>query len=179
MPLPSILHAVQKSHKEYLLYVVLVVLICILIFKNDSSTAIGIAITICLLIIAIGPENIASASFGPKGFEWQRVKAETDRNSELISRFIFLLMPMGTYRNLRKIASGNFGKFKMPNDMKQQLRYLRDNGFITVRCAVGDLPTEGEQLSDYVDATESGRIFIEIRDKLQSSGQSLSEPPRP
>ena len=56
----------------------------------------------------------------------------------------------------------------MTDGFRSQLRYLRDNGYITVTGYVGDLPERGDQLSSYVTATQTGSEFVDFREHYSS-----------
>jgi hypothetical protein len=45
-----------------------------------------------------------------------------------------------------------------------RLQHLRDIGYVTVKGHIGDLPDEGDNLSDFVTATPVGKQFIEFRE---------------
>ena len=69
-----------------------------------------------------------------------------------------------TFENLKKIASGKFGHFKMTFNFGQQLRHLRDAGCIaTWKGHIAQIPEEGSDLSEYVYCTKPGYEFIQER----------------
>ncbi len=73
-------------------------------------------------------------------------------------------MPQPSFDNLRKIADGKFGKYHMTEGFRQQLRNLRDSGYIlTNSIAIAAIPEKDDDLSNYVYATELGREFISQR----------------
>ena len=52
----------------------------------------------------------------------------------------------------------------MSEGFRQQLRYLRDSGYIrTNDIAIADIPPAGSQLSEFVYATSLGKEFIAQR----------------
>jgi hypothetical protein len=52
----------------------------------------------------------------------------------------------------------------MSEGFRQQLRYLRDSGYIrTNDIAIADIPAAGDELSQFVYATSLGKEFIAQR----------------
>ncbi|MFF0531617.1 hypothetical protein ACFYT3_24925, partial [Nocardia amikacinitolerans] len=49
--------------------------------------------------------------------------------------------------------------------LDRELRYLRDVGYIDVR-SIAQIPAEGDDLSDWVDVTPTGRDFIALRNEI-------------
>ncbi len=81
-----------------------------------------------------------------------------------ITRFIFNSMPQPTFVNLQKIASNKFGPFAMHDGFREQLKYLRDGGYIaTNNTDISTIPDRGDELSDFVYCTELGKEFIAQR----------------
>lgn len=100
------------------------------------------------------------------------------------------LLQMGDamYKNLKKIASGNFGHYKIhkSSGLERELYYLRDIGYIAVDSignlpkkganlsdieadSISNLPEEGANLSDYVKITTTGKHFVNLRESYLSS----------
>ena len=83
---------------------------------------------------------------------------------DTITRLVRNSMREETFENLKKIASGKFGHFKMTFNFRQQLRHLRDAGCIaTWKGHVAQIPEEGSDLSEYVYCTKPGHEFIQER----------------
>jgi hypothetical protein len=130
--------------------------------------------------------KVENLKIGPTGVELSKkveeanIKAEVaDSKAEAVlatlTRFVFISMPQPTFENLKKIAGGRFGSFHMSDGFRQQLRYLRDSGYIqTNNIAIGGIPTDGSDLSDFVYATDLGKEFIAKRLAAEAAGpQSL------
>jgi|SRR6516164_9434256 hypothetical protein len=90
---------------------------------------------------------------------------EAEEAREKLDRFIFRAMPKPTYANLVKLAGPRFGKYDVTENFKEQLRFLRDSGYITLDCYVSEL-RGGEDLSAHAQVTDLGREFIENRQRL-------------
>lgn len=118
--------------------------------------------------------KVESLKIGPTGVELSKKVEEANAKAEVadskadaalatLTRFVFNSMPQPTFENLRKIATG-FGAFGMSEGFRQQLRYLRDSGYIrTNDVTIADIPQAGNQLSDFVYATSLGKEFIAQR----------------
>jgi len=80
-----------------------------------------------------------------------------------------------TFENLKKIASGKFGHFKMTFNFRQQLRHLQDAGCIaTSKGHIAQIPIEGSDLSEYVYCTKLGHEFIQERDAEAQENSPLA-----
>lgn len=119
--------------------------------------------------------KIDNLKIGPTGVELSKkvdaanAKADDATNKadsalKTIKRFVFNSMPQPTFSNFQKIATGNFGPFNMSEGFRQQLRNLRDSGYIvTNSITIANIPTEGNDLSEFVYCTELGKEFIAQR----------------
>jgi len=117
-------------------------------------------------------EKIDNLKIGPTGVELTKKVDEANAKADdaankaygavaTITRFVFNSMPQPTFRNLQKIASGHFGRFKMSGGFREQLCNLRDSGYIsTNNISIGNIPSEGDDLSEFVYCTELGNEFI-------------------
>lgn len=97
-------------------------------------------------------------------------QAKIESNEDKIDNLLLLSMGSGTYTSLKKIASGDFGKYhKKPNGiLDRELRYLRVIGYIEVKDnVIGRIPEHGENLSEYVWTTETGRDFVNLRESVE------------
>jgi hypothetical protein len=115
--------------------------------------------------------KVENLKIGPTGVELSKKVDEANAKAEVadikadaalatLTRFVFNSMPQPTFENLRKIAA-RFGPFNMSDGFRQQLRYLRDSGYIrTNDITIADIPAVGNELSDFVYATDLGKEFI-------------------
>lgn len=95
-----------------------------------------------------------------------KIKAYEDK----IDNLFLLSMGSDLYTSLKKIASGQFGKYhKKPNGiLDRELRHLRVIGYIEVKDnVIGRIPERGENLSEYVWTTEAGRDFVALRESVE------------
>jgi len=108
------------------------------------------------------------ASSRAEGAAAQADKAtkEAEEARAKLDQFIFRAMPKPIYANLVKVAGPQpFGRYNVTESFKEQLRYLRDAGYITLDSYVSEL-RDGEDLSVHAKMTEIGREFIENHRRL-------------
>jgi hypothetical protein len=73
---------------------------------------------------------------------------------------------MATSRRSLRVTSGNtFGEYVKGAALDRELRFLRDYGFIEMP-SITQIPEEGPELSRHVFATETGKSFVELRERL-------------
>src|SRR5262249_701776 len=87
---------------------------------------------------------------------------ETDRR---ITQLFLLTMAPTMYKNLVKLASGNFGPFQMNDGLYRELLHLRDIGYVAF-ADIQKIPAQAPNLSDWVQATQQGRRFVELRKEM-------------
>jgi hypothetical protein len=119
--------------------------------------------------------KVETIKIGPTGVELSKKIEEANTTAKLadskadavlatLTRFVFNSMPRPTFTNLTKIASGRFGSFNMSDGFREQLRYLRDSGYIqTNNIAIHSIPGHGSDLSEFVYVTDLGKEFIAQR----------------
>ncbi|WP_130177791.1 hypothetical protein [Cryobacterium sp. SO1] len=101
------------------------------------------------------------------GEELAKVKDEVGALQNKVSELFLLTMSPAMYENLRKLGTGRFGAFVKSTALERELRHLRDIGYIRID-SIGQLPSEGSQLNDFVDVTQIGGAFIELREGWSS-----------
>lgn len=93
-----------------------------------------------------------------------------DETRDRVEKLFLATMASPMYYNLRKLANPPFGKYVLQSALKRELYHLRDIGYISIslKCegSISEIPPEGEDLSIYVTITESGKEFIEEREKI-------------
>src|SRR5215216_6859453 len=104
----------------------------------------------------IGPVKI-----GELRAEIKSVRKGLDEINERISQLFLTTMAPLMYENLKKIASGKFGKYQMSKGLERELYHLRDIGYIAVP-SIKEIPASGENLSAHVQITSTGQQFIEL-----------------
>lgn len=97
-----------------------------------------------------------------------QAKQEIEQTGQKIDQIFAQTMSPAMFENLRKLSSGDFGKYSTESSgLLRELRHLRDVGYIEVEGALGNLPREGENLSQYVRVTPVGKEFVALRESLQ------------
>jgi hypothetical protein len=116
--------------------------------------------------------SVKALGFGPRGFTIERIvatveetKLNLDLTRERMDRFIFLGMPRPIYFNLKRLAESQrdgrpFGPFEASEGFKQQLRVLRDSGYISTKGRLIGQLTSDQELSEFAEVTPLGLEFI-------------------
>ena len=104
---------------------------------------------------------------GPLKLEKIEKKVATVEKDVNITKQFLLSMSQPMYDNLHKIASGDFGVYKMEkgSGLQRELYHLRDIGYIDVH-SIRNIPDVGGNLSDYVKITSIGRKFVNLRESF-------------
>lgn len=131
--------------------------------------------------------KIDNLKIGPAGVELTKKVDEANAKADdaaskaydalaKITRFVFNSMPQPTFRNLEKIDSRHFGSFTMTDGFRQELRTLRDSGYVATNGYIAQIPAEGRDLSDFVYTTDLGKEFIRQRRKAESDAAVVASP---
>ncbi len=118
-------------------------------------------------------ESGSSVKFGPIEIgelknEVEVVKKDLQVTNERISNLFLTTMSPAMYKNLKKLSSGDFGHYKISKGLKRELYHLRDVGYIDVK-SITSIPTEDENLSNFITITETGKQFVELRDNIKNN----------
>ncbi len=90
--------------------------------------------------------------------------AIVEQDVDIAKQFLFSMSnPM--YDNLKKIASGKFGPYKMEkgSGLQRELYHLRDIGYIEAH-SIRSIPDSGDNLSSHVKITPIGEKFVNLRE---------------
>ncbi|ARV62886.1 hypothetical protein BZZ01_06360 [Nostocales cyanobacterium HT-58-2] len=90
-------------------------------------------------------------------------KARTDK-------LVLLSMSKSMYETLKKLAAGSLGSYEMSDALERELYHLKNMGYVEV-SRIRDIPYEGNNLSDYVKVTDSGKQFIELRKSAEEESK--------
>lgn len=150
--------------------------------KLDSFSLILILATVVLMLILVRISDLSSvnilnninASFERRLNQTDKrveeTKAELDETKDRVEKLFLATMSTPMYNNLKKLATPPFGDYIMQTGLKRELYHLRDIGYvlITQQCkgSISEIPQVGEDLSIYVTVTDSGKEFIEEKDKI-------------
>jgi hypothetical protein len=154
-------------------------LIKLLVYRSSTDLLVSICAIAVLLILTLRVQDLESISFDKNGIQAKlryleaglsEAQAEIEANKEKIDNLFLLSMGPALYTNLKKIASGHFGKYHKPNDggLEHELRHLRNIGYIEIKDnSISKIPEYGEKLSEYVWATETGKDFVTLRELIE------------
>ena len=111
----------------------------------------------------------ASLKFGPFELgeirrELRSVRKDLDEVNEKVRKVFLATISQPMYDNLRKLASGRFGNYERGSALERELYHLRDICYISVP-SINAIPKTGPNLSDYVQITDAGREFVELRER--------------
>jgi hypothetical protein len=96
------------------------------------------------------------------------VQDENLRRQQYAINALFLsTMSLAMYQNLRKIVHAPFGPYEMNAGLNRELDYLRTIGYVEIK-SLRDIPRSGQDLSDFVRPTETGRQFVRLREETES-----------
>lgn len=90
-------------------------------------------------------------------------KARTDK-------LVLLSMSKSMYDTLKKLAAGSFSPYQISDVLERELYHLKDIGYIEVG-RIRDIPYEGNNLSEYLKVTDSGKQFIELRKSVEEESK--------
>jgi hypothetical protein len=118
-------------------------------------------------------ESGEQLEFGPVKLQKIEQKVAIVEKDVNITKQFLLSMSKPMYDNLVKIASGNFGTFKIDkgSGLQRELYHLRDIGYVQVH-SIRHIPDEGTNLSDYVKITPIGKKFVELRESFVSEAEN-------
>jgi hypothetical protein len=155
-------------------------LIKLLVSDNPSSGIIGAVVVLTTLTILVPriPDIVRLRVFGMsaklKGVEKrlaettknvQETQVEVARTNDRLDSLFALSISDWQFVNLQKLATGSFGPFVRSLGLENDLRHLRNHGYIDA-ASVRDIPNDGEELCDHVRVTDAGLSFLTFRESL-------------
>jgi hypothetical protein len=119
-----------------------------------------------------GSLKVGPVEFGELREEVAAVRQHVTRLESAVAELFLATMSDAMFGNLKKLASGRFGAYRMGGALQRELYHLRDIGYIEVE-SVRSIPPEGTDLSAYVSITEPGRNFVRLREGITVQQNSL------
>ena len=175
-------HSKEKIWPVVVFVATVLVLVCLIIkmfLVEDVSTALVTAIAAISGLLIVSPRlfDFAELSISKDGLVAKIDKVE--KKAELVEQVaksterkidqIFAnTMSESMYSNLKKLATGSFGQFQNSGGLRRELQHLRDVGYIHMNRHIGELPIDGNNLSDYVTVTPVGKDFVDLREALEA-----------
>ena len=156
-----------------------------LIAGQSAPSPGGMVAAICvvgiLLVVASNVDRMESLSLTKEGFNVSLEKLENkiDENQKAIIELILGSMGPPAYNNLKKFAQPEgYGEYEKPHyqGLETELYHLRNLGYVKFKdglClpdgtplkSMYDIPASGTRLSDYIEITDRGRKYIELRER--------------
>jgi hypothetical protein len=143
------------------------------LFTSDTADVpVVTAIVACVVLMLLVPQMsrvVAVKGFGVEATmaaRIEKVEGAVDETNRRIDALFALSISDWQYRNLVKLASGTFGPFVRSLGLENDLRHLRNHGYVAIP-SVRDIPDRGDELCTHVEVTDTGRKFVELREELQ------------
>jgi len=99
----------------------------------------------------------------------RKVNGKVSELSDLVDKQFLTAMGPDMYEKLKKIDAGRFGPFEFGewSGLERELYFLRDIGYIQIN-SIREVKKigKGDNLSDFVRITETGRKFVELRESI-------------
>ena len=142
---------------------------------GSAEVMAAISLVAILLLLTGKVEGLKSIAFGKEGFKaeaLERLERRTDNLEREIAQLALSSMGDDAYLNLRKLAGASFGPYRLEPHMglHTELYHLRNLGFVALRedkvaavNSIHQIPEQGDELSDYIEVTDIGRRYIELR----------------
>ncbi len=165
-----------------LLIVVCLIVKLFLATETSATLVVGIVLTSGFLILSPRLFELAELRVSKDGLvakiqdverKVERTEKDVRKTEKKIDYLFAYAMSNSMFGNLRKLATGRFGHFRNNGGLLRELRHLRDVGYIEVKGHIGNLPTEGPNLSDYVTVTPVGSEFVTFRKSLDMKADEL------
>ncbi len=148
------------------------VLLIKMVSSDSPSSALFFAIVLIAgLLFLTGAQSfgIVGLSLGTGGLQAQiqEVEDKVDIANNRINALFLLTMSPWAYLHLRKLARPEgYGRYEMGPGLSRELQHLVNIGYIEVP-SFEEIPSEGENLSEFVTITETGRAFLRLRQELE------------
>ncbi len=142
--------------------------------SNTSSTELLAAICAMGFLMFLTGRSPTLFSLTSSGLrvELERVQSQVLDNKQSIVELTLLSMGAEAFGNLDKLATGNFGQYKLEQfkGLWGELYYLRNKGYVMLKPgtapSIHDIPTDGENLSHFIEVTDEGRRYLQLRKEV-------------
>jgi hypothetical protein len=163
------------------------VLLAKVVTSDNPSSGLIAAVVVLTAILVVVPRIFDIAQLRVLGMSAQLLQEEladtqkvveatqtavTQTNERLDSLFALSISDW-QFINLKKLSEGSFGPFVRSIGLENDLRHLRNHGYIEI-ASVRDMPDRGEELCDYVRVTGAGKSFLKLRQSLSIAPPSLT-----
>jgi hypothetical protein len=150
----------------------IVLLVKLLAGQSSTDLLLAICVITILLIFSFRFDDITKANLSKDGLEidLSSLNKRLDETMKEVDNVFLTSMGPDLYLNLKKITSRHFGRYhkKSEGGLDRELRHLRNIGYIEVKDnSISKIPEYGENLSDYVWATDTGIHFVALRESIE------------
>jgi len=154
----------------------------LIVGQTSTELIIAVCIVGILLLLSSKVDALALIVLGKEGFkvELRDLQKRISENERAIIDLIVHAMGDEAYGHLRTFANGPYGPYHKEHYMglETELYHLRNLGYVVLNKkkanSIFEIPESGDQLSDYIEITEEGKKYIELREKYEADkmGQS-------
>jgi hypothetical protein len=146
-------------------------ILLIMLLSGQTSIQLILAIVVIAMLLFLSPrlDDVISFTFDRGSFD-NKINSMNKKVTTAKARadkMILLSMTKSTYDHLKKIGSGNFGSYKMTENLEREVYHLLDLGYIDNIERVRSIPYEADNLSAYLKITDAGKQFIELRKSVE------------
>jgi hypothetical protein len=131
----------------------------------DDGLLISITIIAVLPILVIRVFDISVLNLSKEGVQAEMLRTEMSEVLSKVDRLFALTMSESLYETLSSIAGNTPKKFTLDENLRRQLYYLADIGYIEF-SPIAPLKEAGEDLRDHVNVTKTGKDFLELRPRV-------------
>ena len=166
---------VMRRIQQFFLFVAEVILLYKLAKEFSLELVVSIGIVSFLFMLTLIIEKVESLSLTKGGIkaDMRELQEKIEKSEEKLYRLISLSMGEHTYKVLKLLANGELRKFEKPHHqgLEMELYYLRNLGYVErINKSVNsiyDIPEEGQDLSKYIEITDNGRKYVDLREGME------------
>jgi hypothetical protein len=138
-----------------------------LFYEKPVGAGLLISITIIavLPILVIRVFDISVLNLSKEGVQAEMLRTEMNEVLSKVDRLFALTMSESLYEILSSIAGNTPKKFTLDENLRRQLYYLADIGYIEFN-PIAPLKEVGEDLREHVNITRTGKDFLELRPRV-------------
>lgn len=146
-----------------------------MLLSGQASIQLLLAIVVIAMLLFLIPrlDEVISLTLDKGRLETKisGISKKNATNKSRTEKLFLLFIPKSMYEILKKIDSGSFGSFKMTERLERELYHLRDIGYIELE-RMRDIPYEGNNLSEFVMITDSGKQYLDLRESIEAETNS-------
>jgi len=125
----------------------------------------SITIIAVLPILVIRVFDISVLNLSKEGVQAEMLRTEMNEVLSKVDRLFALTMSESLYKTLSSLAGETPVKFTLDENLRRQLYYLADIGYIEFNPNA-PLKEEGDNLRDHANVSKTGKDFLELRSRV-------------